>query len=215
MAVFIIGAGGKIGQRLVALLAKNGDTPVAMYRSQAHKNVLDSMNSRSVYGDLSTLTSDELAALMAGCDAVVFTAGAGGKGIELTKTVDGLGLEKAIAAAKHAGISRFIHISAFPEAGRRRQTSESFEHYLTVKKRTDGYLSQTDLDWLIIRAGRLSDDIGTGLIQAGLSIEYAEITRDDVALTIQSVLSNPNLNKKIIEITQGSTPISQALMKLL
>src|SRR3546814_16327835 len=72
---------------------------------------------------------------MAGSDILVFSAGAGGKGgVEMIDAIDGRGLELAVAAARQAGIQRFLLVSAFPEASRGKEVSETFEHYMAVKK---------------------------------------------------------------------------------
>ena len=78
-----------------------------------------------------------------GHDAVVFSAGAHGTGMDKTTAIDGRGLEKAADAAALVGVTRFVLVSVFPEAGRDRERSEGFEHYMRVKKAADVYLSHT------------------------------------------------------------------------
>ena len=72
-------------------------------------------------GDLIGDSVGELAAKLSGHDAVVFSAGAHGTGQELTTQIDGRGLEKA-------GVTRFVLVSAFPEAGRGDALGDGFEH---------------------------------------------------------------------------------------
>jgi len=43
---------------------------------------------------------------------------------------------------------------------------------MRVKKAADVHLAHTDLDWLIVRPGTLTDEPGTGLVSAGLALEY-------------------------------------------
>jgi uncharacterized protein YbjT (DUF2867 family) len=93
--------------------------------------------------------------------------------------------------------------------------SEGFENYISVKKKADIYLVNSDLDWLILRPGTLSDEKGSGKISADLAISYDSISRDDVAATLAELIYQPNINHKIIELTQGETPIIQALSKLI
>ncbi|WP_164133937.1 NAD(P)H-binding protein, partial [Stenotrophomonas maltophilia] len=67
-----------------------------------------------------------LASAMRGCDAVVFSAGAGGRDSDAATThVDGDGPAKVAAAAKLAGIRRFVLVSVFPEAWRERRMDAS------------------------------------------------------------------------------------------
>ncbi len=211
MNVFIIGAAGKVGSRLVPLLAQAGHRPIALHRRPEQAERLQADGATPVLGDLTALDADELAERMAGADAVVFTAGAGGAGYELTNAVDGEGLIKAVAAAQLAGIARFVLVSAFPEAGRDAQPQAGFENYMRVKKMTDAHLSQGDRDWVILRPGTLRDDAGTGEVKIGLALPYGSVSRDDVAATLLGILERPQLSRVILELTQGEVPVARAL----
>lgn len=214
--IFIVGGGGKIGRLLCAELVHRDQQPIAMHRNPAQADELQALGAIPVRGDLLTLSSSGLAELMAGCDAVVFTAGAGGKGGEaMTNAIDGDGLELAVAAAREAGIRRFLLVSAFPEAGRRKVVSPTFENYLRVKKLADVHLASTDLDWIILRPGTLTDHPGSGLIDSGPALPYSTISRADVALTLAELITGPRLSRVIIELTQGGTPVKESLQALL
>lgn len=152
---------------------------------------------------------------MAGCDVVVFSAGAGGKGEpSMTQAIDGRGLELAVAAARQAGIQRFLLVSAFPEASRGKVVSETFENYMAVKKLADVHLAETDLDWVILRPGTLLDAPGTGEVRAGLAIPYGEVPRDDVAAALVEIIERPAVNCLIIELTQGDAAVGEAVQRL-
>jgi uncharacterized protein YbjT (DUF2867 family) len=145
---------------------------------------------------------------------VVFSAGAHGTGTDKTTAIDGAGLEKAADAAIRAGASRFVLVSVFPEAWRDRETSEGFEHYIRVKKAADSYLTRTGLDWVIVRPGDLLDATGTGRVTAGPATAYGAVRRDDVAAFIEAVLHEPALNRVIVELTNGDTPVAEAVAEL-
>ncbi len=214
MNVFIIGAAGNIGKKVVQQLSELGQNPMAMYRHQEQAKQLEACGALAIQADLIETTVEQLANKMKGANVVVFTAGAGGKGIELTNQVDGKGLEKAVMAAQLVGVKRFILVSAFPEAGRDKDTSESFKNYIKVKKQADVFLVNSELDWVIIRPGTLNHDEGTGLVNANYAVSYGQVSRDDVATTLVETIQTPTLSRKIIELTQGDTPINQALHKL-
>ncbi|MBH0111823.1 SDR family oxidoreductase [Novosphingobium sp. YJ-S2-02] len=211
MKVFIVGAAGKIGSRLVPLLAGAGHLPLALHRKPEQAEALTAAGATSVEGDITALDTDGLAALMQGADAVVFSAGAGGAGYELTNAVDGEGLIKSVAAARKAGIARFVLVSAFPEAGRDAEPKAGFENYMRVKKMTDAHLAQSDLDWVILRPGTLSDGAGSGKVSIGLALTYGSVARDDVAATLAGILERPALSRVILELTEGDTPLAEAL----
>lgn len=214
MKIFQIGAAGGVGTRLARLLTAGGDEVTGMHRGADQGQRITDTGATAVRGDLIEDTVDELAAKMAGHDAVVFSAGAHGTGAEMTTLIDGKGVEKAADAARLAGASRFVLVSAFPESERGGDLGAGFEHYMRVKKSADVYLAGTDLDWVIVRPGLLSDEPGEGLVTAGLAVDYGEVYRDDVAAFIDAALHEPGLSRVIVELTSGETPVTQAAAAL-
>jgi len=213
--VFIIGAAGKVGRRLAHQLVERGHQPIALHRNPEQANELKAMGAIPVSGSLLELDASKLAQCMAGSDVAVFSAGAGGKGgTEMTNAIDGRGLELAVAAAQQAGIRRFILVSAFPESLRGELVSDSFENYMKVKKLADVHLAETDLDWVILRPGTLSDSPGTGKVRAGLAIPYGDVPRDDVAATLVELVERPAVNRVIIELTAGGMAVGVAVQRL-
>ncbi|MEU9337014.1 NAD(P)H-binding protein [Streptomyces sp. NPDC048290] len=214
MKVFQIGAAGGVGRRLAELLIARGDEVSGMHRAPAQADTVRAAGAVPVPGDLIADPVAVLAERFAGHDAVVFSAGAHGTGADQTSLIDGAGLEKAARAAEAAGVRRFVLVSVFPDALRDRPRSDGFEHYLKVKKTADVFLSRTDLDWLIVRPGTLLDSPGTGLVTAGPAAEYGDVPRADVAAFIEAALHEPGLNRTIVELTTGTTPIGDAVAAL-
>ncbi|MBM6612515.1 MULTISPECIES: NAD(P)H-binding protein [Enterobacteriaceae] len=213
--VFIIGGAGKVGRRLAQKLSEQGHTPRSLYRAPEQEDSLLALGAIPIRGSLLELDAERLAALYGESEIIVFTAGAGGKGgQDMTRAIDGRGLEIAVDAAKLAGIKRFILVSAFPESFRAKGMPESFENYMFVKKQADVYLAQSDLDWVILRPGTLLDDPGQNGIRAGLAIPYGDVSRDDVAWTLAEIINRPTVNRIIIELTAGNEAISTAIMQM-
>ena len=79
MKVFIIGIAGGIGRRVAEQLAEAGDEPIGLVRRPEQAEALALGGIQTVQGDLVSMSVDELAATMRGCNAIVFSAGAGGK----------------------------------------------------------------------------------------------------------------------------------------
>lgn len=214
--VFIVGGAGNIGRQLGQQLSQDGVTARALCRTAEQEASLQQQGIQTVRGDLVALDEQQLTGLMHGCGLVVFTAGAGGKGgEEMTKAVDGEGLIKSVAAAQRAGIKRFILVSAFPEAGRGRQLSDTFENYMRVKKQADVILAASALDWVIVRPGTLTDEPATGRISAGPAIAYGTIGRADVAATLAALVHQPAVSRVIIELTAGERPVTEAIDALI
>jgi uncharacterized protein YbjT (DUF2867 family) len=214
MKVFQIGAAGGVGRRLASLLTAGGIEVTGAHRDPAQRAAVEESGATPVLLDLVGASVDELAELLRGHDAVVFSAGAHGTGVDRTTAIDGKGLEKAADAAARAGVPRFLLVSVFPDAGRGREPSEGFEHYMRVKKTADVYLTSSDLDWVIVRPGTLTNDPGTGRVAAGLAIEYGDVPRDDVAAFLAAALREPGLSRMIVELTSGPTPIEEAVRAL-
>lgn len=213
--VFIVGAAGKVGRSLAQQASARGHRVLALHRAQEQAAELTALGARPVQGDLLQLDVASLAVMMKGCDVVVFSAGAGGKGgASMTDAIDGRGLELAVAAAQAAAVPRFLLVSAFPEAGRGKHLSDTFENYMVVKKRADVHLAESPLDWVILRPGTLTDEPGTGRVRAGLAIPYGNIARADVAATLLALIEQPQLRRCIIELTEGETPVFDALQAL-
>lgn len=210
--VFIIGGAGNVGRHLCKYLALHDHAARPLHRRPEQAETLRALGAEPVQGDLLQLDDHALASLMQGSDVVVFTAGAGGKGGEaMTNAIDGQGLEKAVAAAQLAGVQRFLLVSAFPEAARGKALSETFENYMRVKKAADVTLAASALQWVIVRPGTLTDDPGSGHVQAGLAIPYGNIPREDVAGFLAALVDEPRVKRVIIELTAGATPIADAV----
>jgi uncharacterized protein YbjT (DUF2867 family) len=212
--VFQVGAAGGVGQRLSALLVAGGHEVTGMVRRPDQAGTVTASGAEVVAGDLIKSSVEELAELIVGHDAVVFSAGAHGTGQEQTTLIDGVGLEKAAAAAERAGASRFLLVSVFPDAGRAGDPQEGFEHYMRVKKSADVHLAGTRLDWVIVRPGTLVDEPGDGLVTAGPAIEYGDVRRDNVAAFLAAVLIDPAVSREIVELTDGSTTVDEAVAAL-
>ena len=44
-----------------------------------------------------------------------------------------------------------------------------------------------------------------------LIIKYGDISRDDVAETLLAIIENEGISRKIIELTEGETPVREAI----
>lgn len=213
--VFIIGGAGKVGRRLARILTEKGHAVHALHRQPEQAQLIRLQGAKPVSGSLTELDAAALATMMRGCDVVVFSAGAGGKGgPEMTSAIDGEGLKTAAEAAALAGISRFLLVSAFPEASRNESTSASFENYMRVKKQAEVVLAASSLDWVILRPGLLLDDKGSGYVRAGLAIPYGEVSRDNVAATLAEIIAQPRVSRVIIELTDGEVPVRKAVQQM-
>ncbi len=212
MKVFIIGIAGGVGRRVAQQLLAQNHQVDGLVRSPEKAADLAVGGISTTPGDLVQMSISDLAAALNGSQAIVFTAGAGGRdGPNATRQVDGEGPPKLAAAAKIASVRRFVLVSVFPEAWRERHMGEDFETYMVEKKNAETKLVLTDLDWVIVRPSALTNAPGAGRVDLGLAKIHVEIARDDVAATIVEVLEEPGVNHVILEVTGGTTPIHDAV----
>ena len=123
------------------------------------------------------------------------------------------GAVKLIEAARAAGVSRYVMVSSIgadPDA----PGEDTFAVYLRAKGRADADLRASGLEFTIVRPVRLTDDPGTGMVAAGVSVGRGEISRDDVAAALLAVLDTPSTIGKSFELTSGETPIADAIAAL-
>jgi uncharacterized protein YbjT (DUF2867 family) len=213
--VAVAGGHGKIALRLLRLLAERGDRARGLIRNPDHAADLEAAGALPVGADLENLDPGAIAESIAGCEAVVFAAGAGpGSGPARKHTVDYGGAAKLIEAAKLNATSRYVMVSAMgvrdPAA-----RGEQMRPYYEAKLRADQELAASGLDYTIVRPGRLTDDPGTGLIEAAEQLERSgEVSRDDVAATLLACLDNDHTIGRSFDLLGGQTPIEEALAAL-
>jgi uncharacterized protein YbjT (DUF2867 family) len=211
MKVLVAGANGQIGQYLVRMLAEEGHEVRAMIRDEDQAQGLRELGGEPVVADL----EGEVAHTVEGCDAVIFSAGGGpGSGAEKKETIDRGGAVKLVDAAREHGARRYVMVSAIgaadPEAG-----SEAMQPYLFAKAQADQALQESGLDYTIVRPGSLTDEAGTGTVEAAPSLSRrAQIPREDVARTLVVTLEKENTFGKTFEVLSGDTPIEEALTDL-
>jgi uncharacterized protein YbjT (DUF2867 family) len=211
--IVIAGGHGKIALRLARVLTARGDAVRSLIRNPGHEAGVHAVGAEAILADMEKL--DDLSEFVDGADAVVFAAGAGaGSGPERKRTVDLGGAVKLLEAARRTGARRYLMVSSMG-AGSPAAGSEAMRPYLEAKGEADAALSASDLDWTIIRPGMLTDDPGTGMVDAAASLgRRGSITRDDVAVVLAACLDEPRTVRSTFELLQGATPIPEALASL-
>ncbi len=208
--IVVIGGHGKVALYLARILTTRGDQVTSVFRNPAHANDVAATGARPVVADIEALDTDALADLLAGQDAVVFSAGAGGGNPARTYAVDRDAAIRVIDAARQAGTRRFVMVSYFG-AGPDHGVAEdnSFFPYAEAKASADAHLRASDLDWTVLGPGRLTLEPATGRIALGAG--KGEVSREDVALVAAAVLSDDATIGRTIEFNNGDLPITEAL----
>lgn len=207
MGIIIAGGHGQIGLRLAALL---GPGATGLVRNPAHLADVEATGARAVLCDLERAGIDEVARVVEGASAVVFAAGAGpGSGTARKDTVDKGASVLLADAAGRAGVRRFVQISSMgagkpPAPGR----DEVWAAYIKAKTEAEEDLRARDLDWTILRPGRLTNDPGTGRVLLAPEVPPGAVPRDDVAAVVVALLDDQRSVRRTLELVSGDTPIS-------
>ncbi len=211
MLVAIAGGHGQIALRLTRLLSERGDDVRSLIRNPDHADDIREAGGDPVVCDLEAADDQTIANAVEGAHAVVFAAGAGpGSGPQRKGTMDLGGAVKLIAAAKAAGIRRYVMVSSI-RANPDHPGDDTFSIYLRAKGEADAELAASGLEYTIVRPGGLTDEPGTGRVKLGDDVGSGEIPRDDVAAVLAAVLHEPDTIGRTFELISGEVPIDQAL----
>src|SRR5215218_6593150 len=207
MKVLVAGAHGKTARRLVRILTEDGHEVRGLVRKEEQMPDVEADGAEAVLVDLEEEEVEgRIGEAVEGCDAIVFAAGAGsGSGAARKETMDYGGAAKLVEAAERHGVSRYLMLSSMgagdPESG-----SEAMQPYLRAKARADERLRESGLRYTIIRPDGLTDEEGTGIIEAAETLgRRGEISRDDVARTFAEALELENTYNRTF-VTPHGTP---------
>ena len=217
MRVIVVGGHGQIALRLQRILTAGGHPALGIVRNPAHIDDVRASGADAVVCDLEQADLDQVAGLIEGAEAVVFAAGAGpGSGAARKETVDHAAAALVAEAAERAGARRFVQISSMgagspPPPG----TDDVFAAYLRAKSAAEDDLRSRDLDWTILRPGRLTNEPGTGRVRLGPPpLGRGDVSRDDVAAVIAALLVDRHSTGLTLELVAGDTLIADAIRQL-
>lgn len=215
MKIFVAGAHGNVGKKLVKILVDKGHQVKAMIRDSSQSNEMKELGADPVIADLEKDSDFPLE----GIETVFFCAGSGAQtGPEKTIEVDQKGAIKLVDSAYKHKVFKFIMISSVG-ADDPKKGPEELQNYLKAKHEADKELKYSGLAYTIIRPGALKDEPGTGKITAKEKLEEKEkkegsISREDVARTLAACLEHRHTENKVFEVVNGDTPIDEALINL-
>jgi uncharacterized protein YbjT (DUF2867 family) len=208
--IVVIGGHGKVALQLARILTDRGDAVSSVFRNPDHSDDVAATGAKPVPADIEQLDTNALAGLLAGHDAVVFSAGAGGGNPARNYAVDRDAAIRVIDAAAQAGIRRFVMVSYFgagPDHGV--PQDDPFFPYAEAKAAADAQLRASDLKWTVLGPGRLTLDAPTGRIELGTG--KGTVSRADVALVVAATLADDSTIGRTIDFNNGDVPIAEAL----
>lgn len=214
MRIVIAGGHGQIARQFGRLVAEAGHEPVGMIRNPDHVTDLHKDGIESAMIDLEDTDLEEMTGIVRGADVVVFAAGGGPDGnAERKETVDKRAAMLLADAAEAAGVRRYVMVSSMHTDRADPESQEVFDVYLRAKQAADDYVRGRDLDWTIVKPGRLTDDVPTGRVQVG-TLDRGSITRGDVAHVLAEVIEADNTTGVTFDVLAGEVPVKDAVRSL-
>lgn len=152
MKVAIIGGTGFVGSYIVDALLVAGHEPHVLVRPGSEDKLHEANRCRITTGDLAS--AEALDAVVAGCDAVIYNVGILREFPRQGITFEALqfrGAESVAAAAKRAGIRRFLLMSA-------NGIDSAQTPYQTTKLKAEAMIRDSGLDFTIFRPSVIFGD---------------------------------------------------------
>jgi len=214
MKVLVIGANGATGFRVVRLLAEAGrHEPVAMIRDEGQAGRFRELGVETVVADLEYPLEEPIA----GCDAVIFAAGSGGKtGKDKTVLIDHLAAIRSMVAALNQGARRYIMLSGLNVD--RDYRGESIPHWRRAKGRADDFLRTMPavfdgegLDYSIVCPGRLTDNEAVSGLELVPMQSQGQTSRKILAETLVGCLDEPATIGCTFGVTDGCDSVMAGL----
>jgi NADH dehydrogenase len=206
--ILVTGGTGFVGPKIVHALRAQGRDVRALVRNPARASQLAGWGAELVTGDVTDRAS--LAAAADGCTHVVhLVAIIRGRPNDFDRVIRG-GAENLIAAAKHAGVQRFVHMSALGTS----DTTKDTVPYYAAKWASERALVESGLEYTIFRPsfvfGRDGGVLPTFVRQVKLSpvvtvigpgLQKSQpIWVDDVAQYFARAVDHPQAANRVFEI---------------
>jgi uncharacterized protein YbjT (DUF2867 family) len=205
MKVFVAGATGATGQRVVQILCDRQIAVRALVRDLEKARFLLPAAVELVQGDV--CTADNLATAMADCDAVICATGAK-PSFDPTGPyqVDYLGTKNLVNAAKSQNINKFVIVTSLC-VSKLFHPLNLFWLVLYWKQQGEYYLKNSGLTYTIVRPGGLKNEQTAGplVMSKADTLFEGSIPRQKVAEVCVEALFLSEAENKVVEIICQST----------
>lgn len=208
--VILFGGHGKVALLATRILSERGHTVTSVIRNPDQSDDVRAHGGSPLVADIEQQTLAEFQELIAGHDAVVWSAGAGGGSAERTYAIDRDAAVLTVQAAARAGVRRYVMVSwsgsvldhGVPQ-------DDDFFAYAQSKYVADAVVRDSGLDWTIVAPSTLTDDEPTGRI--GWDGSSSQVPRGDVAHVVADVVEDPSTAGRTVRFNAGDTEIATFL----
>ena len=204
--ILVVGATGTLGGNVTRRLLARGHAVRAMVRDPSR---LPLSGVEVVRGDLRDPAS--LRAAVQGASQLLTTANSFmGRGAASPTKVDVPGYRALVAAAREAGVTRIVHVSAYG------LTADTPVDYFRVKYQVDEVITASGLMWVLLKASAFmdiwADVLGGSIAKNGTATVFGDgkarsnyIAVDDVAEYLLRILERPEIRNEVIDVGGPST----------
>ncbi len=208
MRILTIGGHGKVARHLTPLLAERSHEVTAVIRNPEHTADVEADGATAKVADVQSMSTPELADLVRGFDAVVWSARRRRRRPRAhlrrrprrRHPLDGRRARGRRRALRHGVVLRCRPDHGVPE-------DDGFFAYADAKTAADEHLQASGLAWTLVRPSALTDDPSTGRIETSRTgAGKGSVPRADVALVIAEVLARPGTAHAVVEFNTGDTP---------
>lgn len=215
--VLIIGAHGRVGLLTIPRLIEEGHDVTGLIRDPGQRTDIEALGATALVTDVTGLTASAWEELLARFDAVVWTAGDGGRGgPEATTAVDRDAAASSVDAAVRLGerAPRYLMVSFVGSRAMELDPDNALYTYAAAKKAVDERLLATSgLDYLILAPCLLTMDPAHGaeVIADDPRSAFEDTTsRELVAEVIAEMITRERLpEEKILPFRDGDTPVQE------
>ncbi|KAF2216166.1 hypothetical protein CERZMDRAFT_93465 [Cercospora zeae-maydis SCOH1-5] len=222
----IFGGSGKVARHITSLLTTSGNTVHSIIRNPAQIPSIQSLGGHAIVQSIEDSSIEDFVRTIQSTspNTIIWAAGAGGGNPERTSKVDYEGAVKvAEAVAQAGGTKRYIVISAldvrdrdtkpepewYDEADRDRSEKvwKAIGPYMRAKFAADKDLVENNgrrgLEYTIVRPGGLSEEKGTGKVEAGKVHLNRMVPREDVARVVVECIQNEGTKGLAFDVVGG------------
>ena len=209
--ILIIGGHGKVALLLAPLLVERGDDVTSVIRNPQHAADVEATGATPRVADIERLSEEEIAELVRGHDAIVWSAGAGGGDPARTYAVDRDAAIRSMDAAATAGVRRYVMVSYFGAGFDHGVTADDpFFAYAEAKAAADDHLRTSNLAWTILAPSALTSESPTGRIDVAATVS-GSVSRADVAAVVAAALVDDSTVGRTIRFNTGDVSIPEAI----